>query len=44
MDRQVIGESRSQPHPRIFGNMMQAYQRWAPAEAGLFDYGRLENR
>ena len=24
--------------------MHDAYQRWAPAEAGLFDYGRLENR
>ncbi|MFZ2990040.1 fatty acid cis/trans isomerase, partial [Ideonella sp.] len=24
--------------------LMDAYQRWAPAEAGLFDYSRLENR
>ncbi len=24
--------------------LIDAYQRWAPAEAGLFDYGRLENR
>jgi hypothetical protein len=24
--------------------LMQAYQRWAPAEAGLLDYGRLQNR
>lgn len=24
--------------------LMQAYQRWAPAEAGLLDYGRLQKR
>ncbi|HEY4068380.1 MAG TPA: fatty acid cis/trans isomerase [Burkholderiaceae bacterium] len=24
--------------------LMDAYQRWSPLEAGLFDYGRLENR
>ena len=24
--------------------LMTAYRRWAPREAGLFDYNRLENR
>jgi hypothetical protein len=24
--------------------LLDAYQRWSPAEAGLLDYGRLENR
>ena len=24
--------------------LMDAYRQWSPAEAGLFDYGRLENR
>jgi len=24
--------------------LMQAYRQWAPAEAGLLDYGRLQNR
>jgi hypothetical protein len=24
--------------------LMDAYRQWSPTEAGLFDYGRLENR